>query len=72
MKTKTLFKIAAFVVAIPAVVLMANLIVYAFVGYGFLPEGQGEMNAARGVIIWLSTVGAVVLLVGANIASMSE
>ena len=67
MKTKTLFKIAAFVVAIPAIVLLINLVMYSFVGYGFLPETHDDqIGAARIGVVWLSAVMAV-MLVGASI-----
>ena len=59
--TRIVFFVLAFVVAIPALVILANVTQYAFIGHGFLPTGEGDMNAARGTVAWLSCVGSVVL-----------
>ena len=53
--------ILAFIVGLPSIVMIANLVMFAFVGQGFLPEGNPDMNAARGAVTWFSVMGAVVL-----------
>jgi hypothetical protein len=58
---QTRYFIAAFVVALPALLLLANLCAYAFVGAGFLPVGEGEMNVARLLIAFISSTGAVAI-----------
>ena len=59
---KTSIFIAAFILALPFIALMANLVCFAFVGQGFLPEGNDTMNAARGIVGWASAAGAVAIL----------
>ena len=54
--------VIAFFVALPFITLMANLVCFAFVGQGFLPEGNDTMNAARGIVGWASAAGAVAIL----------
>jgi hypothetical protein len=59
---QTRYFIAAFVVALPALILLANLCAFAFVGAGFLPAGTGfEMNYARLFIAIISSTGAVAI-----------
>lgn len=59
---KIVVSIVAFVVALPFLTLMANLVCFAFVGQVFLPEGNGDMNAARGAVAWVSVAGAVAII----------
>jgi hypothetical protein len=64
MTRQHIFLTLAVITAIPALLMMANLTMFAFIGYGFLPEGNSDMNAARGVITWLSSMAAIVLFMG--------
>ena len=61
MTAKTKLSILAFIVGLPALVMLANLVMFAFVGQGFLPEGNPDMNAARGAVTWFSATGAVMV-----------
>jgi hypothetical protein len=65
MKRQYIFAALALIAAIPALVMVANLTTYAFVGRGFLPEGTADMNAARATITWLSTMIALLIFCGA-------
>jgi hypothetical protein len=65
MKRQYIFAALALIAAIPALVMVANLTTYAFVGSGFLPEGTRDTNAARGMITWLSATMALVISLGA-------
>ena len=51
--------ILAFIVGLPSIVMIANLVMFAFVGQGFLPEGNPYMNAARWAVTLVSVMGAV-------------
>ena len=62
MKFRTAMFIAAFICALPILILLANLTMFAFVGHGFLAEGDQDINGARGVVGWLSAMGAVVIV----------
>jgi hypothetical protein len=65
MSKQSKFATLAVIAGLPALLMVANLTMFAFVGYGFLPEGNGDMNAARGVITWLSASVSVFLTIGA-------
>ena len=65
MTNQTKFAIATLLAGLPALLMMANLTMFAFIGHGFLPEGNSDMNAARGAITWLSSTAAVLLFIGA-------
>jgi len=58
---KLVFFALAFVVGLPALVILANVTQYALIGYGFLPAGDEYMNAARASVAWFSCMGAVAL-----------
>ena len=65
---KLVFFALAFVVGLPALVILANVTQYALIGYGFLPAGDDAMNTARGSVAWFSCVGALVLVgMGASV-----
>jgi len=59
---QTPFFIAAVIFAIPALILLANFCAYAFVGAGFLPQGENDMNAARLMVAFISSTGAVAIV----------
>lgn len=64
MKKSALFFIAAAVVAMPAIILIANMTWFAFVGTGFLPAASSTAMAnARGAVTFLS-IGCAVCLFG--------
>ena len=62
MKFRTVMFIAAFICALPILILLANLTMFAFVGHGFMVEGDQYINGARGMVGWLSAMGAVVIV----------
>jgi hypothetical protein len=64
MTKQTTFAILAVIAGLPALLMTANLTMFAFVGYGFLPEGNSDMNAARCAITWLSAMAAIVIFMG--------
>ena len=64
---KRLFFVLAFVFAIPAIVLLANMTMYAFTGSVFLVEGNEEVTAARAFVSWLTVSLSIVSIgIGAN------
>ena len=66
MKRPTLTLCIGVLILMPAMILMANIVAFAFVGSGFLPEQTPDMAAARGLTIWLSgTMGGVITMIGA-------
>lgn len=54
--------IFAVISGLPALLILANLTMYASVGCGFFPEGKDYMNAARFFITFLSTSVSLFLL----------
>lgn len=65
MKRSKVFFLLAFIAAIPALLIWANFTQYAFVGHGFLPVGEGDMNFARSMVAWVSaSVAGFLLSVG--------
>ena len=59
-------KILALIVALPAIILMLNLTMYALTGAGFLVPGVNGINEARITVAFISASGAV-LLFGASL-----
>ena len=66
MKRPTLTLCIGVLLLLPAIVLLANIVAFAFVGSGFLPEQTPDMAAARGLTIWLSgSIGGFITFIGA-------
>ena len=65
-KTKQITcNIIAGIVILPALVLLANLVVFAFAGYGFLPDPSENMSDARIVITGLCiALGPIIAALG--------
>lgn len=63
MTKKILFAISAFIVAIPGLVILANMVWFGFVGAGFLPTLiPGDMAIARLFTVVLSFAGTALFL----------
>ena len=61
--TKTILFTLAFIVGLPALILFANMTMYALTGQTFLPTGVDHMDAARGVVGWFSLMSSFMLVV---------
>jgi hypothetical protein len=68
MKKQSILLILALITSIPALVIFANVVYYALLGAGFLIEGTPDINAARGVVVWLSSTLTVCLAGAASLA----
>jgi hypothetical protein len=56
-------RILALIVALPAIILLLNLTVYALTGAGFLPPAtEQDIHGARIFVTFLSASGALILL----------
>jgi hypothetical protein len=62
MTQQSIYSTLAVIAGLPALLMVANLTMFAFVGYGFLPEGNSDMNAA---ITLLSASVSVFFVLGA-------
>jgi hypothetical protein len=68
MTVKQIYTAVAFIVAIPGLVLVANMVCYAFIGAGFLPAliPGGDMAVARAGTFALSFLGASLVMVSGS------
>jgi hypothetical protein len=57
-----LLRVAAAIALLPALLLFLNLTIFAFFGTNFLPEGNSDMNSARGAVAWLSTLISMIFI----------
>ena len=65
MKFKTEMLIAAAIAGAPSILLMANVVAYAFLGYGFLIASDDQLNHARMLVWWgSSTAATFIVMVG--------
>ncbi len=61
--TKTILFTLAFIVGLPALIIIANVTMYALTGQTILPTAVDYMNAARGAVAWLSFLGGMLLVI---------
>lgn len=61
--TKTILFTLAFIVGLPALIIIANVTMYALTGQTILPTGVDYMNAARAAVAWLSFLGGMLLVI---------
>jgi uncharacterized membrane protein len=61
-KCQVIGNIVALLLAIPALVLIANVFLYAFTGGDFLPDANCIQQTARFVIAWVTLSISIVLI----------